>query len=70
MRDRPAQQSEGLGDTVAKAIKGLSGGRVKPCTACERRRNALNRLVPYRTSKKPCSKCEQARQVAKAAGDA
>jgi hypothetical protein len=50
-----SEPSAGLGDTVAKAIKGLTAGKVKPCSACERRRQALNRMVPYK--RKPCSKC-------------
>jgi hypothetical protein len=46
----------GLGDTIAKAIKAVTRGRVKPCKGCERRRKALNKAVPYRR-RKPCSNC-------------
>ena len=54
-----ADPSRGLGDTLAKAIKAFTGGKVKPCTACERRRQMLNKAVPY----KKCSKCEEAREA-------
>ena len=40
--------SRGLGDTVAKVIKAVTLGRVKPCGGCGKRRAKLNRLVPYR----------------------
>ena len=39
--------SRGLGDTIAKAIKYVSGGRIKPCGGCNKRRVKLNKLVPY-----------------------
>jgi len=39
--------SRGLGDTVAKIIKKVTRGRVKPCGGCKKRQRALNRLVPY-----------------------
>ena len=35
----------GLGDTIARAIHAATG--IKPCGGCQRRREALNRLVPY-----------------------
>jgi len=40
-------RSRGLGDTVAKVIKAVTFGRVKPCGGCKKRQAALNRLVPY-----------------------
>ena len=39
--------SRGLGDTVAKAIKRATGGKVKPCGGCKKRQAALNKLMPY-----------------------
>lgn len=39
--------SRGLGDTVARFIKRVTFGRVKPCGGCRKRQRALNRLVPY-----------------------
>lgn len=46
-RDRDAKKSRGLGDTVAKIIKKVSGGRVKPCGGCMKRQRFLNKLLPY-----------------------
>jgi len=40
--------SEGLGDTVSKFIKKVSGGKVKECEPCKKRREALNKKFPYR----------------------
>ena len=39
----------GLGDTVSKVIKKVSGGRVKECGGCATRKARLNRKVPYNT---------------------
>lgn len=44
----PDSGSRGLGDTIAKGIELLSGGRVKQCGGCKKRQAALNRLVPYK----------------------
>ena len=38
------KRSEGLGDTIAKITKFFG---FKPCSACEKRRKALNKKVPY-----------------------
>lgn len=40
--DRPSQ---GLGDTVEKITRKLG---IKPCGGCKRRRDKLNRAIPYR----------------------
>jgi hypothetical protein len=51
-RGRPwgwKRPSRGLGDTVAKVIETVTGGRVRPCGGCHKRRAALNRLFPYST---------------------
>jgi len=40
--------ARGLGDTLERGIKRLTRGRVKPCEGCKKRRDALNRLMPYR----------------------
>ncbi|MFG0249243.1 MAG: hypothetical protein ACF8OB_10180 [Phycisphaeraceae bacterium JB051] len=37
----------GLGDTVKRAIHKISGGRIKPCGACQKRQRKLNQLIPY-----------------------
>ena len=41
-------KSRGLGDTVAKAIKAATFGKVKPCGGCKKRQARLNKLVPYK----------------------
>lgn len=40
--------ARGVGDTVAAAAKVVG---IKPCGGCQRRREALNRLIPYGTAK-------------------
>tara|TARA_R110000765_G_scaffold53309_2_gene106970 strand:+ start:816 stop:995 length:180 start_codon:yes stop_codon:yes gene_type:complete len=45
---KQALKSRGLGDTVSKAIKKLSGGKIQECDACEQRKNTLNKMFPYR----------------------
>ena len=42
MKDR------GLGDTVSNAIKKVSGGKIKECGGCSKRREWLNNKMPYR----------------------
>ena len=39
---------KGLGDTVSRAINALSRGTVKECGGCQKRKDYLNKLVPYR----------------------
>ena len=41
--------SKGLGDTLSKAIKAVTGGRVKECGGCAARKAWLNRKLPYDT---------------------
>ena len=45
---REYNKSQGLGDTVSKMIKKVSGGRVKECAPCAKRREKLNRMFPYK----------------------
>lgn len=40
--------SRGLGDTVKNVINKATGGKVKPCGACNKRRTALNKAVGYK----------------------
>jgi hypothetical protein len=40
--------SKGVGDTVAKMIKKATGGKVVPCSACEKRKQMLNKMFPYK----------------------
>ena len=42
------KMNKGLGDTVSSAIKKVSGGRIKECGGCSKRRDWLNDKVPYR----------------------
>ncbi len=42
---------QGAGDLLATVIKVASGGHIRPCTACEKRRSALNRLIPFKFDK-------------------
>ena len=41
----PKQESEGLGDTIARATKAVG---IKPCTPCQRRREKLNEKFTYK----------------------
>jgi len=41
----------GAGDLLATVIKVASGGMIRPCTECEKRRSALNRLFPFKIDK-------------------
>jgi hypothetical protein len=42
------KKSKGLGDTVANAIKKVTGSEAEECEPCRKRREALNKLLPYR----------------------
>ncbi|MBC8422084.1 MAG: hypothetical protein H8E03_01535 [Pelagibacteraceae bacterium] len=42
----------GLGDTIQRAIKTVTMGKLKPCSGCSMRRDKLNKLVPYNTDTK------------------
>jgi flavoprotein len=54
-------ESSGIGDTLAKAIKAATAGKVKPCEGCKKRQEALNRMVPYKRKRK-CKSCDKAKQ--------
>ena len=43
-------QSKGLGDTVSNVIKKVSGGRIKECGGCAKRRDWLNEKISYRNN--------------------
>jgi len=45
---RDDSSSKGVGDTVEKVIKKVTGGRVKSCGGCKKRRDALNKMFPYK----------------------
>ena len=42
------KKSKGLGDTVSKIIKKVSGGKIKECDDCKKRKERLNKLFPYK----------------------
>lgn len=47
--DSPSPQpSRGLGDTIAKITHAVG---IEPCGGCERRRQILNRMAPYRDNR-------------------
>lgn len=37
----------GLGDSIKRAIQTLTAGKIKPCSACQKRQHKLNQLLPY-----------------------
>jgi len=47
--DALGSKSRGLGDTIAKITKAVG---IKPCGGCEKRREKLNALLPYKTDGK------------------
>tara|TARA_Y100001973_G_scaffold76119_1_gene111244 strand:- start:400 stop:624 length:225 start_codon:yes stop_codon:yes gene_type:complete len=46
------KESVGLGDSIAKAIQSATFGAIKPCDGCKKRKDFLNRLVPYNNKSK------------------
>jgi len=38
---------EGLGDTVSRVIKKVTKGKIKECGGCKKRRDILNKVMPY-----------------------
>ena len=42
------KSSKGLGDTVSKVIKKVTGGKVEECDSCKKRKEMLNKLFPYK----------------------
>lgn len=41
------EKSKGVGDVVAKAIKYVTFGAVKPCGSCNKRKDFLNSIIPF-----------------------
>ena len=39
---------KGLGDTVSRTISSLTGGLIKECGGCQKRKDYLNKRIPYR----------------------
>ena len=42
------KNDKGLGDTVSRAIKTVTVGKIKECNGCELRTDYLNKVVPYK----------------------
>ena len=42
------KKSKGVGDTVSKVIKKVSGGKIKECGPCKKRKELLNKMFPYK----------------------
>lgn len=38
---------KGIGDTISRAIKTISRGTIKECNGCTKRRETLNKILPY-----------------------
>lgn len=36
-----------MGDTVKKVIESVTGNKIKPCGGCQKRREMLNKMLPY-----------------------
>ena len=49
--DQLIGNDKGIGDTVERTINKVSGGRVKPCGGCKKRKAFLNEYFPYGKSK-------------------
>ena len=44
--DDDGNLARGLGDTLARVINSVTG--IKPCTGCDKRRETLNKWIPYK----------------------
>jgi len=40
-------EDKGLGDTVSRVIKKVTKGKIKECGGCKKRRDILNKIIPY-----------------------
>tara|TARA_A100001515_G_scaffold129321_1_gene115949 strand:+ start:105 stop:557 length:453 start_codon:yes stop_codon:yes gene_type:complete len=57
------QKSRGLGDTIAKATKAFG---IKPCGACKKRQEKLNKMFSYKSNKANggCKDCKDKQKEA------
>lgn len=62
-------KDRGLGDTVARVIQKVTGGRVKPCDGCKRRQAKLNELVPYGQGEESAENSPVDKSLPKSVGD-
>jgi len=42
------EKSKGFGDTISKFINKATLGKVKECEPCKKRKEALNKMFPYK----------------------
>ena len=65
-----SKKSKGLGDSVEKIIHAVGDNldikfirKRKGCSGCRKRKEALNKMFPYKTEEKakdtPCTDCEE-----------
>tara|TARA_S200002703_G_scaffold151874_2_gene151727 strand:+ start:4014 stop:4268 length:255 start_codon:yes stop_codon:yes gene_type:complete len=67
-----SEESKGLGDSVEKIIHAVGDNldikfirKRKGCSGCRKRKEALNKMFPYKTEEKakekdtPCTDCEE-----------
>ena len=50
--DQLIGKDKGIGDTVERGIKKITRGRVKSCGGCKKRKDFLNKYLPYAKSSK------------------
>ena len=43
----PKKSPIGIGDSIEQAIYNASGGKIKSCEKCKKRRDFLNQIFPY-----------------------
>ena len=41
---------KGVGDTVSRIIKTVTRGKIEVCGGCQKRRDTLNKIIPYRNN--------------------
>jgi hypothetical protein len=41
----------GLGDTISRVIKTVTNGKINECNGCGKRKEFLNRVVPYKVER-------------------
>ena len=46
MKEKKQTLARGLGDTLARVINRTIG--IKPCSSCDKRKDALNKWFPYK----------------------
>ena len=43
---------KGAGDTISRIIKTVTRGKIEECGGCQKRRDTLNKIIPYRNNEK------------------